>query len=136
MNLTLLLFVTRWAGMPSGLDLPQWLRAIKAEHCEVEAGKWGCSEMEWTTGNYGLKTTPAKEYRLVAEGVWDGEKRDNVVGAMQKDPQTREWLDVEDPQLARKVVDLVRLSQTHPLSRSMIDSMPPVFDSLIVLHLL
>ena len=68
---------------------PRWERAIRDEHCDVEANKpetgaWAGSDRMWTTRNYHLRTSPRLEYLWVVELSWKGDKPASIVGGYQR----------------------------------------------------
>eukprot|EP01052_Picozoa_sp_SAG31_P057129 SAG31_NODE_16737_length_698_cov_0.869783_1_plen_173_part_00 len=80
-------------GHPTGLVEEQWLRSMKAEHCDVDRDHtdskvWGASNRGWTTGNYKLGTTPSKEWLWVSEMKWSGKLADQAPGASPEIMQT------------------------------------------------
>eukprot|EP01052_Picozoa_sp_SAG31_P036907 SAG31_NODE_4674_length_3042_cov_1.371390_2_plen_594_part_01 len=104
-------------GLPNGLDCPQWLKSIGAEHCEVEcAGDgnqvWGQSRREFMAGNYKLRTTPFAEYSWVGSLLWDGKEVKTAPGAFQLDPETQSYQ--EDRNLRRLAVSVEELDRKAP----------------------
>lgn len=77
-------------GLPTGLNVQQWTESMRAEHEVVDPGRvesktWGGSDrVDWTTGNYSLRTTPRKEWLWVFAGEWDGSKQTEIIGARDK----------------------------------------------------
>ena len=97
-------------GMPTGLDAGQWEAAMKDEHCGVRGEvTWGASDMEWTTGNYSLKTTPRKEWLWAIDQQWDGKAVDVAPGTMKLDLTVGETKELE-----RKAITIERLMTTAP----------------------
>eukprot|EP01051_Picozoa_sp_SAG22_P013947 SAG22_NODE_1625_length_3957_cov_3.150078_3_plen_303_part_00 len=80
-------------GYPQGLNEQQWIEHMLEEHCKVDPGNaqsgvWGASDRAWTTGNYSLETTPAKEWKWTVDGEWDGQQAAETAGAFEKDAET------------------------------------------------
>eukprot|EP01052_Picozoa_sp_SAG31_P022825 SAG31_NODE_1838_length_7128_cov_4.274125_2_plen_214_part_00 len=64
-------------GLPQGKNEAEFIKSMEAEHCDVDAKNpnstdWGGSDREWTTGNYGIQTTPRLEWHFVKDMQWKG----------------------------------------------------------------
>ena len=91
---------------------------MKSEHCDVdsnnlESTRWGASDRRWTTGNYGLETSPRLEWHFVKDMTWDGKKVTDTVGGFQK--EGRNFTSAENMDVRRKAVSIESLHAEAPM---------------------
>eukprot|EP01052_Picozoa_sp_SAG31_P010372 SAG31_NODE_567_length_14028_cov_4.022328_11_plen_268_part_00 len=111
---------------PDGFNEKQWIDAMEREHCGVKEDSWGKSEREWTTGNYGLQTTPRKEWRWVVHMEWEGQVVSETPGAFEADERGARVASSrkELVSLRRRAMDIDALRDNAPaLIFSMLDDM-------------
>ena len=93
---------------------------MEDEHCEIEPGDvesaaWGASDRLWTTGNYGLTTTPHKEWRWTVHLEWDGVQVKQTVGGYEKDGGwDGPWSGRENTSVRREAVAMDTLAADAP----------------------
>ena len=93
---------------------------MEDEHCEIEPGDaesvaWGASNRLWTTGNYGLTTTPRKEWRWTVHLEWDGVRVEQTVGGYEKDGGwDGAWSGRENTSVRRQAVAMDTLAADAP----------------------
>ena len=96
------------------------MQSMEEEHCEIEpgdakSGVWGASDRPWTTGNYGLTTTPHKEWRWTKHLEWDGVRVEQTIGGYEKDGGSDgTWSNRENISVQRKAVPIDELSNEAP----------------------
>ena len=96
------------------------MRSMEDEHCEIEPGDaesvvWGASDRLWTTGNYGLTTTPRKEWRWTVHLEWDGVPVEQTVGGYEKDGGwDGPWSGRENTSVRREAVAMDTLAADAP----------------------
>jgi hypothetical protein len=96
------------------------MRSMEDEHCEIEPGDvesvaWGASDRLWTTGNYGLTTTPRKEWHWTVHLEWDGVRVEQTVGGYEKDGGwDGAWSGRENTSVRREAVAMDTLAADAP----------------------
>ena len=104
-------------GYPKGRNEQQWIENMEMEHCEVDPDNmastiWGGSDLQWTTSNYGLTTSPRQEWHWTWLLEWEGQRAHETVGGYEKEGGV--FTDRESTRLRRQAISIDSLNADAP----------------------